>query len=360
MRQGRPVLIVLAIVLPVILIAGIVVVLVTRGSSPEAEPQPSTGVSDPSPGPQPTGPTAEGVDCTEATVVVATASELQDALDEAQPGASIRLQPGVYPGEFTATATGTADAPIHLCGAPDAVLDGGRVDGGYVLHLDGVSHWRVAGFSIRNGQKGLMADGVTHTVVEGLTVSDIGDEAVHLRAHSTDNLISGNVIRDTGKRRAKFGEGVYIGTAESNWCDVTDCEPDRSDRNAIVGNRISGTTAESVDVKEGTTGGRVEDNTFDGAALVEDDADSWVDIKGNDWVIRGNTGTDSPGDGYQTHEILDGWGRGNVFSANVADVGGPGFGYAVTARLGNVVECSNSASNVGEGLSNVDCSAGTP
>jgi hypothetical protein len=358
--RRRTAVIAVAIVLPVTAIVVVLVVVAALTTPRSAGPPPTTGESGAaSASPQP-GPEAGGIECGEATVVVATTSELQEALDAAEPGTSIRLQPGVYPGEFTATARGTADAPIRLCGAPDAILDGGRVDGGYVLHLDGASHWHIAGFSIRNGQKGLMADGVTHTTIEGLTVSEIGDEAVHLRAHSTDNLVIGNVIHDTGKRRAKFGEGVYIGTAESNWCDVTDCEPDRSDRNAIVGNRISATTAESVDVKEGTTGGRVEDNMFDGAQLVEDDADSWVDIKGNDWLIRGNTGTASPGDGYQTHEILDGWGRGNVFRDNVADVDGPGFGFAVTARLGNVVECSNSASNVGEGLSNVDCSPVAP
>ncbi|WP_230010393.1 right-handed parallel beta-helix repeat-containing protein, partial [Microbacterium sp. Bi128] len=320
---------------------------------------PTPGASSSTPEPPSSGSAAEGADCSGATVTVATARDLQEALDDATPGASILLRPGVYPGNFTAKTSGTADAPIRLCGSPDAVLDGGRVDDGYVLHLDGVAHWSVAGFGIRNGQKGIMADGVTDTTIENLTVSDIGDEAVHLRAHSSDNMVSDNVIRDTGKRRAKFGEGVYVGTAESNWCDITDCEPDRSDRNVIVGNSISGTTAESVDVKEGTTGGRVEGNVFDGAQLA-DDADSWVDIKGNDWIVRGNTGTDSPGDGYQTHEIVDGWGRGNVFSANVANVNGPGYGYSVTARLDNVVECNNSASGVGEGLSNVECSASAP
>lgn len=359
MRRGRPLAIVLVVVVAAVVIAGIVVALVRGTSAPGTEPRPS----DPATGPTTVAPpdaSAGGVDCTDATVVVATAPELQAALDEAEPGDSIRLQPGVYPGKFSATASGTADAPIRLCGGSDAVLDGGGVDDGYVLHLDGVAHWRIEGFGIRNGQKGLMADGVTHTTIAGLTVSDTGDEAVHLRAHSTDNVVSGNVIHDTGKRRAKFGEGVYIGTAESNWCDITDCEPDRSDRNVIIGNHISGTTAESVDVKEGTTGGRVEDNVLDGAHLVEDGADSWVDIKGNDWVVRGNTGSQSPGDGYQTHEIVDGWGRGNVFAANIADVNGPGFGYAVTDRLGNIVGCDNSASDAGEGFSNVACSAVTP
>jgi hypothetical protein len=290
-------------------------------------------------------------------VIVRTASELQQALDDALPGTAILMAPGVYPGNFTASTSGTAEAPIRLCGPADAVLDGGRVDDGYVLHLDGASYWHIAGFTIRNGQKGLMADGVSHSIVEGLTIAQIGDEALHLRAHSTDNLAIGNTISDTGKRKPQFGEGIYVGTAESNWCDITSCDPDRSDRNTIRDNAIFGTTAESIDIKEGTTGGNVSHNTFDGSALVEDDADSWVDVKGNEWTIEGNTGINSPTDGFQTHEILDGWGTGNVFRSNVADVNGPGFGFSLTPALQNVVDCSNTASRAGEGLSNIECSS---
>ena len=65
----------------------------------------------------------------------------------------------------------------------------------------------------------------------------------------------GNTISDTGLRRDKFGEGVYVGSAQSNWCKHSDCEPDESDRNVVEGNTIFDTGAESVDLKEGTTGG---------------------------------------------------------------------------------------------------------
>ena len=98
--------------------------------------------------------------------------------------------------------------------------------------------------------------------VTGLTIYSVGDEALHLRRHSTDNTVSGNTIYDTGNRTAKYGEGIYVGTAESNWCDITDCQPDRSDRNLIEGNTIYDTTAESVDIKEGTTGGTLRGNSY--------------------------------------------------------------------------------------------------
>jgi hypothetical protein len=291
--------------------------------------------------------------CPTATIEVDDAEGLHDALDQARPGDSINLQPGIYVGEFVAAKPGTKSEPISLCGPRSAVLDGDGIDGGYVLHLDGANHWLVAGFTLRNGQKGVMADDVTGVRIVALNVTKIGDEAIHLRRNSSDNAVVGNFISDTGNRREKFGEGIYIGTAESNWCDITDCQPDRSDRNLVEGNTITDTTAEAVDIKEGTTGGIVRANRFDGSAL--SGADSWVDVKGNDWLIEGNSGVNSPMDGFQTHKILDGWGTRNIFRTNTADVNGPGFGYSLTPVRGNVVECSNTASRAEEGVSNVEC-----
>ncbi|GIF96472.1 hypothetical protein Cci01nite_15660 [Catellatospora citrea] len=293
--------------------------------------------------------------CPPATVTVGDGSALASALARAKPGDSIRLKDGVYAGRFAATAPGTAAKPVHVCGGPGAVLDGGGTGHGYALHLEGANHWRLTGFTVRNAQKGVMLDRTSHAVLTGLTVERIGDEAIHLRANSTDNVVQHSTVRDTGRRRAKFGEGVYVGTATSNWCDVTACEPDRSDRNVIRGNRISAVTAEPVDVKEGTTGGTVEGNTFDGAAMTGSYADSWVDVKGNGWLIRGNTGRHSRGDGFQTHQVADGWGDRNVFTANTAAVDGPGWGFHLAPVAGNVVACDNTVTGAAKGLANTAC-----
>jgi hypothetical protein len=280
------------------------------------------------------------------------------ALAAARPGTTIHLADGSYRGTFVATAKAPADAPITLCGGRDAVLDGGDVDdGGYTLHLDGAAHWRVLGLTLTGGQKGLMVDAGVGNLIEGLLVRSTGDEAIHLRRHSTDNVVRGNTVRDTGLRKPKFGEGVYVGTAESNWCDLTACRPDRSDRNLVEGNDIAGTTAESVDVKEGTSDGVVRGNRFDGAGIVE--GDSWVDVKGNGWVVEDNVGTTSPEDGFQVHEVVDGWGRGNVFRGNTAHVEGPGYGINAAGPRGmresTTVACDNTASGARSGLTNVEC-----
>ena len=348
-----------------VLALGTVWALVSAASQPEAGPPlPIAGPSTSSPAPEPgrtstVAPTVPAVPsaeqgCPRATRTVSSAEDLHGALEGASPGDVIVLQPGSYIGNFIATVSGTPGSPITLCGSAQSVLDGDNWKGDYVLHLDGAQYWHLLGFAVTNGQKGVMADGTVGSVIEGLRVFHIGDEAIHLRNFSTDNTVIGNDISDTGLRRPKFGEGVYIGTAESNWCDISNCQPDNSDRNLVADNVIHGTTSESVDIKEGTTGGVVRGNSFDGSSII--DADSWVDVKGNDWVIENNTGVNSPLDGFQTHEIVDGWGTRNVFRNNVATVNGEGFGFSLTPQRDNVVSCSNTVTQAAEGFSNVTCS----
>jgi nitrous oxidase accessory protein NosD len=303
-------------------------------------------------GPERIDPSA---DCEAPTVRVSTAESLQAALTDAQPGDRIQIDDGVHVGKFVATGAGTETDPITLCGGPAAVLDGGGIKGGYVLHLDGVQHWRVLGFTVQNGQKGVVADAVMHTVIQGLTVQDIGDEAIHLRSASSDNAVIENTIRRTGLRRDKFGEGVYIGSATSNWSKYSDGDADRSDRNLVMGNVISETGSESIDVKEGTTGGRVVDNVLDGTGMTG--ADSLIDVKGNDWVVEGNVGVHAPGEALQTHRILEGWGTRNVIRGNTFDVDGDGRHIYVhdPEVTENQVACSN---RTGSGValrSNVEC-----
>lgn len=302
-------------------------------------------------------PSGRGVTCPARTVTVATAGELTRALRRARPGDSIRLLDGRYRGTFVGATPGTPARPIWLCGGAGAVIDGGGVSSGYGFHLARASYWRVVGFTIRNAQKGLVADATTGSVIQGLTVEDIGDEGIHLRSGSSGNAVLNNVVRRTGQRRGKFGEGVYVGSAVSNW-KPNRSTPDRSDGNLIQGNRISQTTSECIDIKEGTTGGSVIGNTFDGAGMTS--ADSWVDVKGNGWLIKGNVGRRSPGDGFQTHRILKGWGAHNTFRGNTADMTGS-RGLAISIHdpdsTGNRVVCDNRTISGRQVSSTVGCTA---
>ncbi|OHV32839.1 MULTISPECIES: Ig-like domain-containing protein [Pseudofrankia] len=292
------------------------------------------------------------------TVNVSTSGELTAALAAAKPGDLIQLADGVYKGNFVGDRPGSAAAPVTVRGSRGAVLDGGNVKNGYVFHLDGANYWRLEGFSIRNGQKGLMVDQTNHAVIHQLAVSQIGNEAVHLRNFSSDNLVAGVTVNGTGRANEGFGEAIYVGTAESNWKQITGGRPDNSDRNQVIGNTLSGFTAEGVDIKEGTTGGVVAGNSFDGSAITGANyADSWIDLKGNGWRIEKNSGVNSPLDGIQTHVVVDGWGTGNLITGNTLDVRGPGYGVNINKPndTHNTVSCSNVVTNASSGPYNVAC-----
>jgi Right handed beta helix region len=287
---------------------------------------------------------------------VTTDTQLALALSSATAGTSIIMAAGTYSGQFVAEAQGTADAPIYLCGSRDAVIDGGDIKSGYALYMHGASYWHLEGFTIQGGQKGVVTDHASHLVISGLFVHDVGDEAIHLRSFSSDNIVEGNVVRTTGLHSHFFGEGIYVGSANKNWCKYSACGPDQSDRNIIRNNDISETTAENIDIKEGTSGGTIVGNQLSGVGMDPSGASAWVNLKGNGWTVVGNVGLTSVKDGFQVHEVYAGWGRNNVFRQNQASVDGPGYGYYVQHQsLGTVVACDNTVSGAALGLSNGPC-----
>lgn len=305
-------------------------------------------------------PAGHRVSCPAPTVTVSTAAGLTAALRAAKPGTSIRLADGTYRGTFEATTSGTSARPVWLCGRRAAVLDVGTTGKGYGLHLDPAEHWRVVGLTVRNAQKGVVADGTRGTVLQGLLVEQIGDEGIHLRSASSGNTVLGNTVRRTGLRKPKFGEGIYVGSANSNWGEYSAGGPDRSDRNLVQENTISDTSAESVDIKEGTTGGLLTGNVFDGTGLTG--ADSWVDVKGNDWIVADNVGRSAGKDGFQTHQVYEGWGTGNVFRGNTATDRGSGVDFYIHKPddTGNRVVCDNRGGSGGAATSNVVCTPASP
>ncbi len=287
---------------------------------------------------------------------VTNAKQLQSALSAARPGTSIVLSPGQYVGNFTLTVAGTQAAPVVLCGPSTAVLDGHTTGSGYVLHLDHATWTTVEGLSVTDGQKGVVVDHGSHDTVADLTVYAIGDEGVHLREFTTDSTVRGNHISMTGLLDQKYGEGVYIGTANKNWCEYTGCQPDASNDDVVEGNTISDTTAENIDIKEGTTGGLIEGNSLSGDGLTPAGATAWVNVKGNSWRVIDNHGQTSPKDGFQVHQVLSGWGEDDSFSGNSAVVDGKGYGYYVQSkRLDAVVDCNNTESGAAKGLTNAVC-----
>jgi hypothetical protein len=288
--------------------------------------------------------------------LVSTARQLKDALKAASPGVSIVLAPGVYKGHFEGIASGTKARPVTLCGPRSAVLDGGSIKTGYTLHLESANWWKVEGFTIEGGQKGLVTDTSDHDLIYGLDVHSVGDEGIHLRDFSSYDTVSHNVVSQTGRYESYYGEGIYIGSAHTNWCRYSACKADGSDHDTIVGNSISYTTAENIDVKEGTIGGVIIGNHFNGTGMDPRSANSWVNVKGNNWKIIGNVGARSVQDGLSNHQVYAGWGLDNVFSGNKLTVDGPGYGIYISGkRLHADVSCNNKAIGAARGLSSINC-----
>ncbi|MCI3929943.1 right-handed parallel beta-helix repeat-containing protein [Streptomyces sp. AN091965] len=284
------------------------------------------------------------------TIEVSTAAQLKTALAAAAPGDTIHLADGTYSGNFKTTTAARSGARITLTGSPKAVLTAG---GGYGLHLDGASYWTVKGVTVTGGQKGIMIDSARGVVVDGVTVHGLDMEGVHFRKSSSDGVIKNSRIYDTGNDDRGMGEGVYVGSANTL--------SDRSDNVVILDNVIGPDVGgEAVDLKEGTRGGRVAGNTFDGRGLTGNNYDdSWIDVKGNDYVIENNTGKNTTNNGFETHSQQSGWGCGTVFRANRSDLtgatGDKQLAINVTNQSGScrtTVHASNTVRG-GKGLTNV-------
>ena len=184
---------------------------------PQDRPRPGDDERDGGESPAPTSPVAEIADpgpvtCPPATVTVGTADELQEALDAAAPGdviASARHATTASSWPRRPATPDAADLPLRRARRRARRRRRRRRATGCTSTAPPAG--ALVGFTVSNAQKGVMVDGGVGHVIQGLHVEHIGDEAIHLRAFSTDNVVRGNDIHDTGLRRDKFGEGVYVG-----------------------------------------------------------------------------------------------------------------------------------------------------
>lgn len=291
-------------------------------------------------------------------ITAATNVQLRSALQNAQPGDLIRMADGTYAGPFIVTASGTAERRITLCGTRNAVIQTGSTSTmGFALVMR-VSYWTLTGFTVTNAQQGVSVEGGTQNDIVNLAVHGTGQEAIKLFKLSSYNTVRNNQIYNTGLWNAEWGEGVYVGSYYGHWGANSGGQPDASDYNQVLDNVIGpDVRAEHIDVKEGTTGGIIRGNRFDGRGMVRSQTwvDSWVEIKGNGYTVSGNTGSVSFRDGFQAYQVLAGWGYNNTFVGNVADVQASGYGFRVDNGMGHVVKCDNQVTNAGSGLANVAC-----
>lgn len=299
-------------------------------------------------------------------VNVSTTAALKTALLDAKPADEIVMADGVYSGKFVieANVSGTTSKPIILRGSRNVILDANSISTGYVLHLQ-ANYWTIKGFTVTNGLKGIMIDGGRYNILDSIKVTNIGEEAIHLRKYSSQNIIQNCEITNTGLKTPDYGEGIYIGSAKNNWGTYTNGNPDMCDSNKVLNNNIGpGITAECIDVKEGTRGGIIIGNRFDATGITgANSGDSWMDVKGNYYLVENNTGFNPGGtifkDGYQVHVALSGWGNYNEFKNNSCAVNAAGYGFNIQLSgskgisTGNKVYTNNSVTGAANGVSNI-------
>lgn len=281
---------------------------------------------------------------------VGTADALTAALAAARDGELIVVSARqVLTGRFVVTTP-----RLTLILEDGAGIDGGSVTGGYALHFKGAPGAVVAGGQVFGAQKGFIADGSSGCKTLGVHIHSTGMEAWHIRGFTNDAEISGCLIENTALDPAKdpgMGEGLYVGSAKSNWTNWSGGKPDVCDNTLILTTTVRGTRGECLDVKEATTGGHVEGCDFDGGAMDGAHyADSPVDLKGNDWLLTGNTFRNGFLDLVQTHSQAAGYGHGNVLDSNTY-LGCPGYAVRIHSKTtGTRVTGANHMVGVGAGL----------
>lgn len=263
---------------------------------------------------------------------VTTTAELHTALKNAEPGDEIIIAEGTYVGKlgsnasghgssfFNSDKSGTPDAPIILKSENEnnkSVLIGERANTGNVLRITG-DNWIIENLKITGAQKGIMLDNANNNIIKGCDVYQIGMEGIHLRDNSCNNLVENCTVTDTGILNASYGEAIYIGSAKSAWSTYGEACNDNIIRSCKLGPNVS---AEHIDVKEGTQFNIIENCIMDGTGISgQNYADSFVDVKGNNTIVRNNTCYRNKNsiitDAFQVHNQLDSWGQNNFFYDN--------------------------------------------
>lgn len=274
------------------------------------------------------------------TIKVTNTEQLKKALTEVKPNETIEMADGNYDGPFTAEVAGVEGQPIILRGTQKATLSGGAFTNGTVLTLKKANFWQLDGFTITNGQKGIVIDNTNGAKVSNIQINSIGERAIQVMNNSTNNTLQNNNIKRTGLQTPASGEGIVIGSGDA----------DKSDKNIVINNIIAETTAESIEIMGGSTGGQVKNNNMNGSSMNgADGADSWMIVDGTSYIIESNFGTKAFLDGIQVR------GNSNVFINNNGSVGKDGIGIKIEqGTTGNVVKCNN-IFNGGKGNTNVTC-----
>lgn len=257
--------------------------------------------------------------CLSSTTILAQTSTLCNTVDcivdrvkNASPGDEIIVASGTYtisdkqPSTFSfvylfSDRDGTSSQRITLRGEnPNnpPTIQAPANNTGYLLSLEG-DYWDVRNINFRTAAKGIVLDNANHCRLIGLRVSDVGEEGIHLRDGSSNNLVRNCNISDTGRQKPGFGEGLYIGSDRKQHYErrfevsnPSNAKYRRACDNNIMEDCTVGPniTAEGVDVKEGTNYNIIRNCNFIALGVTgANSGDAFIDAKGAETFIYSNT-----------------------------------------------------------------------
>ena len=191
------------------------------------------------------------------------------AVSLVKPGDVVCFGPGTYPPLNVADVHGTAAAPVVFRalsgGNGDATFTSNTLSDGASVFVTRSDYIHVYDLRLAESLIGIGFFGSTNGRIEGLRVESIGQAAIHVGGQNTadgserflgtpshDVDVIGNTIRDTGKVKARSGEGVYVGTGGVGGDDTHDI--------FVAYNTIEDVRAEGIEVKAYTYNAIVRGN----------------------------------------------------------------------------------------------------
>ncbi|MCK8524395.1 cellulase family glycosylhydrolase [Aquimarina sp. D1M17] len=246
------------------------------------------------------------------TIECNTVDCIIEAMKNAQPGDEIIVASGTYTAtdkfnygnkatRFGSDKNGTSSKPIILRAKNPSnppILKGvnGTYDG-YVMFILG-DYWILKDLILEEGSKGIVFDNANHGRIENVVVRELGEEGIHLRDGSSNNLVKNCRVYNVGIKKPGIGEGLYVGSDKGQHesagqaGNIFDNKYNpRCDNNTIedciIGPNV---TAEGADIKEGTKNTIIRNCTFSAQGLSgENSADAFIDLKGAYGFVYNNT-----------------------------------------------------------------------
>ncbi len=234
----------------------------TTSQAPASRPSRTASTTTPPTTVKPATPTTSVVasqpDRSASVAVVATSgavngagfsdTPIETALSTAQPGTVFEFAPGSHDLLMVKNASGVVITAANPNDPPRFTSNDYTRGAG--IEISASNDISISHIMVRRALWGVRVEGSHGIELDGLDISDIGQEGIRVTEQSSDVTIKNSRIFDTGNRPGThesgdpyslFGEGIYLGTGRGDHDAVSDVR--------IINNHISGTSTEAIDVK---------------------------------------------------------------------------------------------------------------